>query len=264
MAPKKETKVTEQPVEKKETKAASTKAETKSTSTKSKAPSTKEEKPATSTKVEKKQTATKSASTKGSAKSESTKAEAAKSSTEQSEEPVSRRKATKETIDGDFESIFQRIEDEIKKLEERKKTEKGKVTGIQFLKQLRKLHKNLHRDTTKVLKIKKTNRVASETSGFKKPVKISDEMCKFFGWDNTKLYSRTDVTREICKYITDNKLQDTVNKRIINPNAALIKLLDYKEKEMPVDAKTGKHALYYYCLQKLLTRHFPKPASATK
>ncbi len=261
MAPKKETKVVEQPVDKKETKSASTKSDAKSASTKSKAPSVKEEKASTSTKVEKKQTTSKSASTKSEKKSESTKP--APASTEQPEEQTSRRKATKETIDGDFETIFQRIEDEITKLEERKKTEKGKVTGIQFLKQLRKLHKNLHRDTTKVLKIKKTNRVASETSGFKKPVKISDEMCKFFGWDNTKLYSRTDVTREICKYITDNKLQDTVNKRIINPNAALIKLLDYKEKEMPVDAKTGKHALYYYCLQKLLTRHFPKP-TATK
>lgn len=258
MAQKKETKATEQPVEKKETKSTSTKSEVKSASTKSKAPSVKEEKASASTKTEKKQT-TKSSSTKASAKSESNKPVAA--SSEQPEEQTSRRKASKETIDGDFETIFQRIEDEIKKLEERKKTEKGKVTGIQFLKQLRKLHKNLHRDTTKVLKIKKTNRVASETSGFKKPVKISDEMCKFFGWDNTKLYSRTDVTREICKYITDNKLQDTVNKRIINPNAALIKLLDYKEKDMPVDAKTGKHALYYYCLQKLLTRHFPKPAT---
>jgi chromatin remodeling complex protein RSC6 len=281
MAQKKDTKVTEQPqTETKpevkgkseskksetKTKSDSTKAEAKvKAETKSKSESTKAEAKtkSDSTKAESKtkSASKKSESTKAEAKTKSTSKKTEVESTTEGEENKQRRKATKETIDYDFLTIEQRIEEEITKLEERKKTEKGKITGIQFLKQLRKLNKNLHRDASKVLKIKKTNRVSSETSGFKKPVKISDELCKFFGWDNTKLYSRTDVTREICKYITDNNLQDTVNKRIINPNAALVKLLDYKEKDMPVDAKTGKPALYYYCLQKLLTRHFPKPAA---
>lgn len=186
-----------------------------------------------------------------------------KTESTETEEHVPRKKASKESVDADFATIETRINDEIARLEEKKKTDKsGKVTGIQFLKQLRKLHKLLHRDASKVLKIKKNNRPANDQSGFKKPVKVSDEICKFFGWDNTKLYSRTDVTREICKYISDHKLQDNDNKRIINPDVKLTALLQYDPKTMPIEKKTGKPSpLYYYLLQKLLTRHFPESKS---
>jgi chromatin remodeling complex protein RSC6 len=241
--------------------------------------STKADKKATSTKAEKETKApaasTKAASTKATKASTSTKAEkpakvpkATKAvkvedaeSTEQVEQKP-RRKATKETVNEDFSTFETKINEEIARLEERKKTEKGKVTGIQFLKQLRKFHKLLHRDTSRVLKIKKSNRSPNDQSGFKKPVKVTDEICKFFGWDTTKLYSRTDVTRAVCKYIRDNKLQDTTNKRIIRPDAKLTTLLKYDPKTMPIDEETKQPSpLYYYYLQKLLTRHFPESAS---
>ncbi len=266
MAPKKQTET--KPVE--TATSTSTKAEKKTTSTKAE----KETKP----KAEKKSVSSakaekKSASTKGDKKSESTKAakvketkpkaeKVIKEESPESEEPKQRRKASKETVDEDFGTIYAKLDEEIAKLEERKKTEKGKVTGIQFLKQLRKMHKLLHRDASKVLKIRKTTRASNDQSGFKKPVKVSDEICKFFGWDNTKLYSRTDVTRAVCKYIRDAKLQDNDNKRIIKPDAKLTTLLKYDPKTMPVDPETNQPSpLYYYYLQKLLTRHFPESVS---
>lgn len=178
-------------------------------------------------------------------------------------EPKIRRKASKETVDEDMGSLTSRLDEEIERLETKRKTEKNsKVTGVQFLKQLRKAVKILHRDASKVLKIRKTNRPANDHSGFKKPVKVSDEIVKFFGWDSSKLYSRTDVTRAVCKYIRDHNLQDPSNKRIIRPDAKLATLLSYDAKTMPIDKKTGKPSeLFYYYLQKLLTRHFPAPVS---
>ena len=222
----------------------------------------KQQEQAVSTKVEKKSTSTKAEKAPSTKAPKAEKAPKVEKEETESTEQKPRRKATKETVNEDFTAFETKINEEIAKLEERKKTEKSKVTGIQFLKQLRKIHKLLHRDTSRVLKIKKSNRSPNDQSGFKKPVKVSDEICKFFGWDSSKLYSRTDVTRAVCKYIRDNKLQDTTNKRIIRPDAKLTTLLKYDPKTMPIDEETKQPSpLYYYYLQKLLTRHFPESAS---
>jgi len=245
-----------------EKKAAPSKEEKKSASTKAEP---KEEKKAPSTKTEKKATTVAKEDKKATSTKTEKKVAAVKEEKPEGESTGSRR-PTKETVDEDFGSILARIEDEITRLEEKKKTEKsGKVTGIQFLKQLRKMHRTLHRNASRVLKIKKSNRVPNDHSGFKKPVRISTEICKFFGWDQSKLYSRTDVTREVCKYIRENNLQDDVNKRIIKPDAKLTTLLNYDPEKMPIEKKTGKKSPLYYCmLQKLLTRHFPDSGANKK
>lgn len=174
------------------------------------------------------------------------------------EEDKKRKKVSKESLVGDFNLIAVKLDEEILKFEEKKKSDKSKVVGIQFLKQLRKLHKNLLRDSIKILKIKKLNRVVNENSGFKKPVRVSEDLCKFFSWDSSKLYSRTDVTRAVCKYIREFNLQDPSNKRIIKPDTKLTALLSYDPKTMPINIETNQPSpLYYYYLQKLLTQHFP-------
>ena len=174
------------------------------------------------------------------------------------EEDKKRKKVSKESLVGDFNLIAVKLDEEILKFEEKKKSDKSKVVGIQFLKQLRKLHKNLLRDSIKILKIKKLNRVVNENSGFKKPVRVSEDLCKFFSWEESKLYSRTDVTRAVCKYIREFNLQDPTNKRIIKPDAKLTALLSYDPKTMPINVETNQPSpLYYYYLQKLLTQHFP-------
>ena len=60
--------------------------------------------------------------------------------------------------------------------------------------------------------------------------------------------ARTEVTREINKYIREHKLQDKENGRKINPDKHLKKLLKIQNKE----------ELTYFNLQKYMSPHFHK------
>jgi len=85
-------------------------------------------------------------------------------------------------------------------------------------------------------------------SGFMKPVSVSNSLCDFLGrYRGTKL-SRVEVTKEICYYIKEKKLQDPSDRRIIIPDMRLATLLNYDEE---VDGP-----LTYYFLQKKLQPHF--------
>ena len=75
-------------------------------------------------------------------------------------------------------------------------------------------------------------------------------MSKFAGWPEGEHKSRVDVTRAICKYIADHKLQKESDRRHILPDETLTKLLNYSP-------AVGKE-LTYYSLQQLIQPHFPK------
>jgi len=85
-------------------------------------------------------------------------------------------------------------------------------------------------------------------SGFVKPTKISDELAKFLEKPTGSEMARTDVTREINKYIRSHNLQDKENGRKINPDAKLQSLLKLK--------KTDE--LTYFNLQRYMSPHFSK------
>ena len=94
-----------------------------------------------------------------------------------------------------------------------------------------------------------------QPSGFVKPTKISDELAKFLEKPTGTEMARTDVTREINKYIRSHNLQDKENGRKINPDAKLQSLLKLK--------KTDE--LTYFNLQRYMSPHFSKtekPATA--
>jgi len=91
-----------------------------------------------------------------------------------------------------------------------------------------------------------------QPSGFVKPTKISTELAKFLGKPEGSEMARTEVTREINKYIRANDLQDSSNGRKINPDAKLRGLL-----QVPTSDD-----LTYFNLQKYLSKHFPKPVVA--
>ena len=85
-------------------------------------------------------------------------------------------------------------------------------------------------------------------SGFVKPTLISDELASFLGRSSGTEMARTEVTREINKYIRANALQDKSNGRKINPDAALSSLL-----------KLGSgDELTYFNLQRYMSPHFAK------
>ena len=63
--------------------------------------------------------------------------------------------------------------------------------------------------------------------------------------------ARTEVTKHLTAYIKSNNLQDNANKRRINPDAKLSKLLNVG----PNDEVT------YFNLQKYMKVHFPKTAA---
>ena len=85
-------------------------------------------------------------------------------------------------------------------------------------------------------------------SGFVKPTRISDELAKFLDKPAGSEMARTEVTRDINKYIRTNQLQDKENGRKINPDAKLAALLKLK--------KTDE--LTYFNLQKYMSPHFAK------
>lgn len=91
-----------------------------------------------------------------------------------------------------------------------------------------------------------------QPSGFVKPTKISDELAKFLEKPLGSEMARTDVTREINKYIRSHSLQDKENGRKIIPDAKLQTLLKL--------SKTDE--LTYFNLQKFMSPHFAKSEKA--
>jgi upstream activation factor subunit UAF30 len=85
-------------------------------------------------------------------------------------------------------------------------------------------------------------------SGFVKPTRISDELAKFLEKPSGSEMARTEVTRDINKYIRTHNLQDKENGRKINPDSKLAALLKLK--------KTDE--LTYFNLQRYMSPHFAK------
>lgn len=86
-------------------------------------------------------------------------------------------------------------------------------------------------------------------SGITKPTKLSDELCDFLGVARGSSLARTEVTKIINKYIKDNKLQDTNDKRTIHP--------DNKLKNILLPIPDGKK-LSFFNMQSFIKHQFIK------
>lgn len=114
---------------------------------------------------------------------------------------------------------------------------------------VKSIEKKVARMTKLMEKSTKKKRTGqNKVSGFEKPTAISDELAKFVGEPIGALLARTAISKKIHEYVKANNLQDPKNRRIINPDAKLKKLL-----------KTGPNdELSYFNLQKYLKVHFKK------
>lgn len=126
---------------------------------------------------------------------------------------------------------------------------------------LKTLHNNLKILYKEVLKekkelIKKSNKnnkkkkKKNSLSGFAVPTKISKELAEFLNLDEDIEISRTDVTSLICKYVKNNNLQNSDNKKIINPDERLKKLFN--------DTLDENDNLEFFNIQSHLKFHFIK------
>ena len=115
------------------------------------------------------------------------------------------------------------------------------------LKTLQKQHdkqiKSLQKKTSTKKNVNKTPR---KPSGIAKPTDITIELCKFLGEKEGTLLARTDVTKRITKYKSDNNLQDPTFRKRILPNEDLSNLLKIKDNE----------ELTYFNLQKFMKYHY--------
>jgi chromatin remodeling complex protein RSC6 len=129
-------------------------------------------------------------------------------------------------------------------------------TVAAMLSQVKKLEKRVHREIKEARKRKR--RTATTEGGeakprtpsiFERPVKVTDELCKFLGKPAGTQMSRSEVTKAVNNYVKEKGLK---NKHDIKPDAALKKLLTI----------TDADKLTYFNLQKYLNRHYVKEAPA--
>jgi len=97
------------------------------------------------------------------------------------------------------------------------------------------------------VKVKRVKDPNAPLSGFQKPLKVSPELHKFLSLPDTELIARTEVTKAINAYCKKHGLQKEEDKRTINPDKVLTKLL-----------RIGKgEELTFFNLQKYLKPHYP-------
>jgi chromatin remodeling complex protein RSC6 len=139
---------------------------------------------------------------------------------------------------------------------------------IQELRKMQRDHEHAVKEASKKSKKKKTqsdDATPRKPSGFASPVIVSDDLYSFlsqFGVKKGDPIARTDVTRHITSYIKEKDLQNPDHRREIVPDAALHKLFGPAiEPKDPNDANSP--LVYTYLkLQRYLSPHFPKKASA--
>jgi chromatin remodeling complex protein RSC6 len=104
-----------------------------------------------------------------------------------------------------------------KKKVAKKKVAKKKTAKKKAKKKVAK-KKVAKKKTAKKKAKKKTKKKRTPNAAFMKPMKVTDALAKIVG---SKPLPRTQVTKKLWAYIKKNKLQDKVNRRMINADANL-------------------------------------------
>ena len=127
-------------------------------------------------------------------------------------------------------------------------TLKAQVTAaMQQVRVVKNIALKERRAARKIIQKRKNNQNRAP-SGFAKPASISEELRVFMGAQPDEKFARTAITQHIIKYITENKLQNPINRKEIKADDKLRSLLKLK----PDDQLT------YFNLQRYMNQHFPK------
>jgi chromatin remodeling complex protein RSC6 len=164
-----------------------------------------------------------------------------------------RRVVSKETLISSIQELNTQIESELSKQKENKDKH---VFGNRFVRRVHKALRIIESDAKKVLKMKTSTRRVSSTSGFMKPIMISEEMAKFTGLDKNGAYPRPTITKFVCEYIKNNNLQNPSDKREFRVDSSLQKLLKYNPASPPKDEQGNPIPMTYFRLQKYMQHHF--------
>lgn len=153
------------------------------------------------------------------------------------EEPV---EVTEPTLSDDFNTVLAELA-----------SWRSTITSLTA--QVRALRTRSEREVKAAQKAGRKRKSNRQPSGFVKPTLISTELASFLGKPKGTEMARTEVTREINKYIRANNLQDPSNGRVIRADTKLRKLLKLNKSD----------ELTYFNLQKYMSPHFPKPTTTT-
>jgi chromatin remodeling complex protein RSC6 len=156
-----------------------------------------------------------------------------------------------EKLQKQFEDLRNLLNSELESLASDKPLKKNKIVTL-----LRKVVRQVNQVEKQSFRLVKTKKIVNKNkviSGFQKPTRISKDLAKFTGWNDSDLHSRVEVTKFICDYIKTNNLQNPEDRRQIIPDAKLQKLLGYNPKK-------ETEPLRYYSIQFHLNKmkHFPK------
>lgn len=128
-----------------------------------------------------------------------------------------------------------------------------KISSVQLeMKSIQQTLKLLTKEYEKQKKViakvqRKRENAKKSPSGFAKPCKISNELCKFVGIPEGSERSRTDITRFINAYVKEKNLNNPENRREFFPDDKLRAILNVNDKEK----------VTYFILQRLIAHHFP-------
>jgi chromatin remodeling complex protein RSC6 len=122
----------------------------------------------------------------------------------------------------------------------------------QLCSEMAHLEKTVEKYAVKIAKEKVKNtseKQKRKPSGFASPTTVTPELCEFMGKPEGSLISRTETSKFLTNYISENRLYEPTNKSVILPDSKLVQLIgDVTEKE-----------LTYFSIQKFINRHFIKP-----
>lgn len=97
--------------------------------------------------------------------------------------------------------------------------------------------------------IPESERKVRTPSGFAKPTYLSPGMCEFLQLPEGSELARTEVTKRVLAYVKDKNLQNKEQKRMIDVDEKLRKLLN----------PAADEHVTYFSIQRLLKVHYIKP-----